>query len=716
MERNHLTLMLTYKEIHLQFKNARTERDLPGIEKVWAYLAARGISRETADKLGLHIVKAMELIAAARKTPNIMVDTRAAVIFPHYRVADDEAIEWWSSRLVDIVDLGPRVVASFGDMVDPEKRKKPGKMFCPPNEPPAGYLCPLNRWAEIPNGARVYIHESCIKSVNGALLGKFSIGLNGVWGWTSAKHNISLIPELRDIPWKARALVPVIVFDSNVRTNWMVATAESRLAAKIHEITGQKAIALRVPVPEGGGDWGFDDYRMAVGDTEALEFLEGDGQEVDVSEFEQLRVRLNSEVCVVRDLARVAVQQTGLIMSKSDFCEMNYAHYTAEMEVGDTMKQVSVPKLWLMDDRRVEVQCLDYMPGRELMCDGKLNLWHGMGVEPEAGDVDLWMELLNNNVEDEWLKSWMISWLAYPQQNPGAKMNSLLLLFGPSGVGKGLWLDPLRTIYGENGVVISNEQLKSQFNSVYSKKQFVHIDELQKARSEADAVNQKIKLLTTDKKMLVNRKGDPEYTITNTINLAITSNYRDCLKLDQDDRRVCVVKWEPLSSRVDHRGNQVYWREYVDWAKSVGPAALLQFLLEWDCSKFDPYAWAPATEWKSEVTEASMAPMDLWVKDLWAEPDIVLPLTGQGRALWTAKELAVLYYGEGENELTHGKIKSIVNALGNKGFKQAAKGAPIRPGGREGVQQRYWVIRDRENKKWVDSPQCLGHLKQWFKG
>lgn len=708
--------MLTFKEIHLQFSNARTEKQLPGIAKVWTYLANRGIERETADRLGLFILPAMELIAAARRTPNVRVDTRAAVIFPHFRVADTEEIDWWSSRLVDLVELKPKLVASFGDLVDPSKMRRPGKMFCPPNEPPHGYLTPLCKWAEIPNGSRVYIHESCLKAVNGALLGKFSIGLNGVWGWSSTKHNISLIEELRDLPWKARSLVPCIVFDSNVRTNWQVQNAESRLAAKLFEVTGRQALAFRVPASESGEDQGFDDFRIREGDAKALEFLESSGEEIDISEIELLRIKLNSEVCVVRDIGRIANQHTGDLMSRHVFTEVNYAHYTAEIAVGDgdRTKIVNVPSLWLADDRRVEVQSLDYMPGQPHIWGNKLNLWHGMGCEPEGGPVDVWLELLANNVEDEWLRNWIISWLAYPLQNLGAKMSTSMLIFGPSGVGKGLFLMPFRRIYGDNAITITSENLKSSFNSVYANKQFIHADELKRVREEGDMVNQKFKLLITDDKMIVNTKGQPEYRVANLANWTLTSNYYDCVKLDQDDRRTMVLKWEPLRPEVDHRGDQAYWQKYVAWVEGDGPAALYQYLLEWDCKGFDPHAWAPVTEWKEIVTNAAMMPMESWMKDLWDDPQQILPLVSVGRSLWTAKELAVLYYGLGENELTQGQLKGIANGLRNQGFSQAALGAAIRAQGRDGPQQRYWVICDRKSTKWRDTQRCLDHLKKFF--
>jgi len=715
--------LLTMQEISLSFTNARDEKKLPGIEKVWTYLAERGIDRATADALGLHIMPAIELIAAARRSPAVnAADGRAAVVFPHYKLGRrDDLIEWWSSRLVPIADAPPavRLVASFGDFVDPSARAesspKWGKMFCPPNEPPHGYLPPIFDWNSLKHGDRVYIHESAIKAINGALLGKASIGLNGVWGWRSRKHNIALIEELRDLPWKALQLEPVIVFDSNAWDNWQVQAAESALAAKLMEVTGRHATILRVPKPEEG-DQGFDDYRRFVGDTLALGFLEREGTLADISELHQMMLQLSNEVCVVMELGRIAMQDTGDLMTRAVFTDVNYAHFVADVEDGEDVRRVNVPKLWLQSPDRVVAQSLVYSPGLPRLVQGHtglpdLNLWRGMGAAPELGDVDPWLELLTNSVKDDWLRDWIISWCAYPLQNLGKKMNSFLLMFGPSGTGKNLFLKPFHGIYGHNGIIVTNENIKSTFTSLYAQRQFVHADELTRAKGEEDAVSQKIKFLVTSETINVNRKGQPEYEVDNHNNLAITSNYWDCIKLDQDDRRACVVRWDATEAGgVDRRGDQPYWLKYVRWADTVGPAALYDFLLKYDTSKFDPAAWAPETSWKQDVKEASMNSLEFFVHNLYQDPDTTLGLFGGvGKALYTSKELASLHYQCSEVELSPGRIKAMGDALRNRGFKTANGGKQVRPvsGGNPAV---FWVIR-RKTEQWEDTEVVRRHLR-----
>jgi putative DNA primase/helicase len=329
-----------------------------------------------------------------------------------------------------------------------------------------------------------------------------------------------------------------------------------------------------------------------------------------------------------------------------------------------------------------------------------------MGTVPDpTGGVDPWLELLTNNVQDEELRQWIIAWCAYPLQNLGAKASTYLLLFGPSGTGKNLFFKPLHRIYGENAVIIDTDALKSSFTSLYSHRQFVHADELVRARGEEDLVSQRVKALVTQETLKVNRKGQPEYTIENHVNLAITSNYWDCIKLDADDRRACVVRW---TGAFDRRGDQPYWADYVRWADGWGAAALHDYLMAVDLRGFDPTAWAPHTEWKAAVQDATLGAMESWVRDLLRCPTDILPLTGTARALWTAKELSVLYYGEAETELRPGKVKAMANALRNAGFEQGHGGGLVkRPS--TGMPERWWVVQQRD-KEW-GSKEITAHLR-----
>jgi len=712
--------------------------------EVWAYLAERGISRFLATTLELKFLEAHKLMAAARGAPsNYSEDTRWAIVFPHYDLRGD-LLDWWSARLVSVGLAAQRqdapklrLVHSFADVATLPSF---GKMFCPPNEAPAVYLprgSGLPNWDQLPDGQRVFIHESVLKAVNGAALGSYGVGLNGVWGWRSQKHGIALAAQLRELPWKAKKLQPVILFDTNIDTNWQVQEAAKRLAVKILEITGQRAKLLRMPDPkvwagalpsEGHKDYGFDDYVRLAGRDAACALLarpDDELEELELHPVELMKLELNSKVVVVQSLGRIADLETGTLMSRQVFTDVNYATYTAEVEAANPEhppKIVNVPKLWLADPRRNSVDDLVYEPGQQkLICgplpgstgQSHLNTWNGWGVEPHYGDVTPWLTLLANNVEDEELSTWILDWLAYPIQHPGEKMNSLLLLFGPSGTGKDLFLAPIHRIYGsQNSIKISTDELKSSFTSLYAQRQLVHADELKRVTDAADYVNQKIKGLVTNETLTVNRKGDPEYKVRNNGNLVITSNYYDCLKLDEDDRRSAVIRWSPVLPELDHRGNEPYWSAYVEWAfGEAGASALFYFLLNRDLTKFNPKAWAPHTRWKEDVIDAARSSIERFVAQLKSDPDLHLPPLAAARQLFTAKELASYHYGE---EAKKGQVDALSNELRNQNFVRANGGKSLKT--KFGVN-RWWVIprgltpKGQAPEDWSKSDVCTKHLK-----
>lgn len=681
--------MLRYADIELTMEPATGLT--PGIDRVYEYLAKRGISRDDIDALNLWVVPAGALITQARGTGNSM-DTRLAVVFPHYGVGG-EPLDWWSARLVDAgLPMGAK---GFGALVD----KKMGKMFCPPNEPPHAYLVPTLDWGQLKRGDNVYIHESCIKAIAGAKLGYWSVGLNGVRGWSSRKHGLALVDELKALPWKALQLRPVIVFDSNAAHNWDVQHAITSLASKLEEITGQRAKHILLP-QDDGTDWGFDDFCVARGDDAARAFLDSvaEAPDIEVSSLERLRLDLQKKVCVVRSLGRIAEQDTGTLMTRGTFCDVNYAHYVCPSSEEDG-KLINVPKVWMTDERRVEVEELRYVPGGEPiepLVPGKeresyLNLWRGMGVEPEPGDVSPWLELLEAQIPDAGLREWVIKWFAYPLQVLGGKLNTYIHMFGPPGTGKNAILKPILRIYGDNGVTISKDQIESSFNSIYAGRQFVNLDELTRGSDSAvRAVTQRIKMLTTSPRLVVNKKGEPEYEVDNVANLVSTSNYIDSIRLDEGERRALVL-------RIGVQMGDEFWQRFWQWSPPrkvaddwESAAAVYAYLLGVDLTGWNPAAWAPHTEWREDVLDAGRDPMEKWVRDLWEDPDSVLPqIMGRMKVL-TAEQVGQAYCGEDGVRNT----PSLRNALGQRmkeiGFTRTAQ---IKVGG---SPKRYWIVRDRD--------------------
>lgn len=673
--------MYDYGRIWLEFGGKRqNELSCFGIDIAYKYLQDRGISIEDIDRLGIVIAPAREVIANARGTTAFGDDTRLAIVFKHIAGHGGD-IDWWSARLVE-TDSRPPPHKTFIDLIAYKAR---GKMFCPPGEAPHAYFVPTLDWSLLAKGDNVYIHESCIKAFNGANLGYWSIGLNGVRGWSARKHGITLLEELRTLPWKALNLNPIIVFDSNAAENWDVQLAMGSLAAKIYEFSGQRSRHLLLPKNADGNHWGFDDFVVSAGVDAARRYLDtaAEAPVIDLSEIELKKIQLNAEVCVVRSLGRIAEQKTGYLMSRAAFTDVNYASWTAR---NDDDKFVSVPRLWLMDERRVEVEKLEYSPGSPAIVprgaadsdSSFLNLWRGMGVEPANGECELWQELLEKQVMDATLRKWFLQWMAYPLQNLGAKMNAYVHLYGPPGIGKNAILQPLLEIYGCNGVVMGKDQIASTFNSIYSARQFVNLDEMHGGSdSGALSISNRIKGLVTSSKLVVNTKGQPEYEVTNCVNLVTTSNYSDSIKFDEGERRACVIKFEG-------RMGQEWWDTYF---KDIRAAQVYSFLLDVDMTGFNPGGAAPDTQWKEMVIDATRDAMTKWVRDLSIDPDSVLPEIAKGVRFLTPEQLGAAYYPGEPGKNTPSLRNQIGLRMNDAGFERTGL---ISVGG---AMRRFWVIR-----------------------
>lgn len=653
----------------IQFLTPATEM---GINAVYEYLRVRGITIEDIESRGISIGMAHDL--------GLVHDERMCVVFPHHD-AQGQVLDWWSARLVAATPATPR---GFAALV-PQKRIK---MFCPPKEPPAAYLDPTLDWAAIEEGSTIYIHESVIKAINGAKCGFYSIGLNGVWGWGSKKHEISLLSHIRDLPWKAKKLKCVVVFDSNAATNDDVALAIRKFAERMRLICGVEVLHHLLPLSPDGKEWGFDDFCNHHGYEYATEWLANldEARPVDLSEVETLKLQLNQEVCIVRSIKRVVEQATGTMMGKGEFTEMNYAHYTAWMERGESEVQVNVPKVWLTWDRRRSVERMEYSPGEPLIQDGEyLNLWRGMGVDPVEGDVSPWLDLLERSVPDEELRKWIIQWFAYPLQNLGAKLNTYIHMYGPPGGGKNALLTPILGIYGDNGIQLGRERIASDFNEVYATKQFINLDELHGGNDKDGlAVGNKIKMLTTAPKLTVNGKGKGEYQVTNHVNMVTSANYADAVKLDEGDRRCLVLRVGTPGAVIRDAS---YWVPYFKWANStVGQAALYHYLLGVDLTGFDPHGWAPMTAEKELVTDATRSPIDAWVRDLKRDPALVLPPIFAGARVLSVEQVSFAYLADEQGaHISQGLKKRLGMQLTEHGFQMRVLKV-------DGKSYRLWLI------------------------
>ena len=110
------------------------------------------------------------------------------------------------------------------------------------------------------------------------------------------------------------------------------------------------------------------------------------------------------------------------------------------------------------------------------------NLWDKWPTTPKAGRCERLLELLRymcmGDANAEHLFQWVLRWIAFPIQHPGAKMKTTLVIHGPQGTGKNLFFECVMAIYGRYGRVIDQSAIEDKFNDWASRKLFLIADEV----------------------------------------------------------------------------------------------------------------------------------------------------------------------------------------------------------------------------------------------
>lgn len=256
----------------------------------------------------------------------------------------------------------------------------------------------------------------------------------------------------------------------------------------------------------------------------------------------------------------------------------------------------------------------------------KLNTWQGWPIEPGPegqGDkgckklLDLLRYLCGEDNGDE-VYWWMLRWLAYPLQHPGAKMASAIIMHGPQGTGKSTFFQTYSKIFGDYATVLNQRGLEDKFNSDWTDSKLFLLAEEVVTRQEMWHIKNELKELVTGEWVRVNTKQVAAYRQRNQINLIFLSNEGMPLPLDNDDRRHLVV-WTPPQRE------PAYYDAVNAEIDAGGIAALYRYLLELDLGDFHPKKRPPNTHAKAELIQVSKT-SELRFIDEWIGLELPLPL------------------------------------------------------------------------------------------
>jgi len=212
-----------------------------------------------------------------------------------------------------------------------------------------------------------------------------------------------------------------------------------------------------------------------------------------------------------------------------------------------------------------------------------------------------------------------IQYLAQIVQMPDTLCGMLILIYGKQGAGK----DILINWFGKE--VIGNHlycpvgnpyELLSRFNNEYNGKLLLHCQEFNKGFMTKHQDDLK-RLATTDS-LKYEGKGKDSVTAPNYGRIIMTTNNKDALIVEDNDRR--YVMFESSDSKIK---DATYFKELVAVMKDKAVArAFYDYLMKVDLSDFN-HLNRPKTELYNEMKQESIHPVLQWICE--SEEDFGIP-------------------------------------------------------------------------------------------
>lgn len=295
----------------------------------------------------------------------------------------------------------------------------------------------------------------------------------------------------------------------------------------------------------------------------------------------------------------------------------------------DKGKQKFIPaSTWL--DRNRPIEQMTWVPDLPMIVRDRLiseggwierkgvtifNLYRPPAIEPgNAAEADRWLAHIHKVYLDD--ADHIVRWCAHRVQRPHEKINHALVLGGLQGIGKDTLLEPVKRAVGPWNVhEVSPQHLLGRFNG-FLKAVILRVSEAR----DLGEINRfqfydhmKAYTAAPPDVLRVDEKNLREYSVPNCCGIVITTNHKtDGIYLPADDRRHYVA-WSALDKDAFVAS---YWTELWAWYDRGGDRHVAAYLAEFDLTGFDPKAPPPKTAAFWDIVDASRAPEEAELADI----------------------------------------------------------------------------------------------------
>jgi hypothetical protein len=279
------------------------------------------------------------------------------------------------------------------------------------------------------------------------------------------------------------------------------------------------------------------------------------------------------------------------------------------------LMKIPAGKFWLSHPGRLTYDSVSFRPNEpQVLSDNRLNLWRGFGVFPRKGSWELMHDHIYQvlGAGDPQAGLYIIRWLAYTRQHPDVVGETVLVLQGDEGTGKGTLARAMLRIFGPHALPVSqSKHLTGGFSGHLQHCCFLFLDEAFWA-GDVQAEG-RLKTLITEKTITIEPKYFAPFQVPNLLHILISSNNDWVVPAGPHARRYAVFKVSE-----EHMNDFAYFSALHAELDNGGVEAMLYDLLALDLGNWHPreiYKTAALMEQKAH----SLRGLDAWIESILQE-------------------------------------------------------------------------------------------------